>query len=64
VAGIYYDRRAHRLRAVPGAADPEWTFITHNVAAGRHQCRRIMGEWLSPEELASIDWSALERRIA
>jgi hypothetical protein len=57
--GIFYDRQGRALRVVIEASEPEWVLVTHDCTASPHLCRRIMGEWLSPEELASIDWSVL-----
>jgi hypothetical protein len=64
MAGIFYDPRARKLRLVSGAPEPGWHLVTHNRAAGLHQCRRILGEWLPPEEAIAADWGipADERR--
>lgn len=59
MAGIFYDPRAHRIHAVHGTADPCWTLVTHNLNAGPHHCRRIMREWLAPDEIQRVDWSVL-----
>ncbi|GIW18462.1 hypothetical protein [Tepidiforma sp.] len=56
MAGIFYDPRTRRLHAVTGHPDPAWTLVTHNVHASVHHCRRIMSEWLSPDELWKVDW--------
>lgn len=57
--GIYYDRLRHTVHRVFGRAEPGWMLVTHDLGASVHHCRRILGEWLSPEELRAIDWSAL-----
>ncbi len=64
MSGIFYDSRARQLRKVQGCADPAWTLVTHNLEAGEHQCRRILREWVSPEDMRAIDWSVSERRLA
>ena len=64
MSGIFYDSRSRQLRKVQGSPDPAWTLVTHNLEAGEHHCRRILREWVSPEDLRSIDWSAAERRSA
>ncbi len=58
MSGIFYDSRSRRLRKVRGQADPSWTLVTHNLDAGEHQCRRILREWVSPEDLQTVDFSA------
>jgi hypothetical protein len=60
MSGIFYDPAHRSLRRVHGAPDPEWLLVTHNVHAGVHACRRVLREWLGPEELVRLDWSALE----
>lgn len=62
MSGIFYDPSARRLRKVRGSADPSWTLVTHNLDAGIHQCRRILREWVSPEDLRTMDWSVGESR--
>ena len=65
MSGIFYDPRSRRLRKVrQGFADPAWTLVTHNLEAGEHQCRRILREWVSLEEMRAIDWSAAGPRPA
>jgi hypothetical protein len=65
MSGIFYDSATRRLYAVDEAPDPAWTLVTHNVNAGPHQCRRIMREWLSVEEIWNVDWLIQrERRTA
>ncbi|WP_322796842.1 hypothetical protein [Tepidiforma sp.] len=56
MSGIFYDPRTRRLHAVTAHPDPSWTLVTHNLRASVHQCRRIMSEWLSSEELWLVDW--------
>ena len=60
MAGIFYDEHCRRVALVQGAPEPGWTLVTHNLHASVNQCRRIMREWLAPEVLASVDWSALD----
>jgi len=64
MTGIFYDPSARRLHTVRGRPNPNWAFVTHNLNAGQHQCRRILREWLPSEDLLRIDWSALEDRSA
>lgn len=65
VSGIFYDPVARRLHAVYSSPAAGWTLVTHNVNAGSHQCRRIMREWLSADELWQVDWLIeRERRSA
>lgn len=61
MTGVFYDPRSRRLFRVRGAADPAWMLVTHNLEAGLHHCRRIMSEWLSADELVSVDWSTSEQ---
>ncbi len=56
MSGIFYDPGSRRLRRVRGKPDPDWTFVTHNLQAGSHHCRRILRESVPPEELVTIDW--------
>ena len=62
MSGIFYDRKARRLRAVRGRPEADWTLVTHNLEAGPHQCRRIMKEWLAADELSSVDWTGVDGR--
>ncbi|MGE5596270.1 MAG: hypothetical protein ACM3S1_09570 [Hyphomicrobiales bacterium] len=64
MSGIFYDPKARRMRAVNGTPQAEWAFVTHNLNAGVHQCRRIMREWLPSEELSRVDWSDIAERRA
>lgn len=64
MSGIFYDSQSRRLRRVRGQADPSWTLVTHNLDAGAHQCRRILREWVSPEDLRAIDFSTADQRSA
>lgn len=59
MSGIFYDPGARRLHAVQGSPDPCWLLVTHNLNAGPHHCRRIMREWLDPDEILRVDWSAI-----
>jgi len=56
MTGIFYDPACRRLRLVRGKPEPGWAFVTHNVEASSHHCRRILRELVPPEELATIDW--------
>lgn len=61
--GIFYDPGARRLEPVfQGAPRPEWAFVTHNMRASAHQCRRILREWLPQDVLSSVDFGACEIR--
>jgi len=62
MSGIFYDPVAKRLHAVTSSPLANWTLVTHNVNAGSHLCRRIMREWMSPEELGSVDWYITRER--
>lgn len=57
MSGIFYDPARRRLRVVEGAAEPGWLFVTHNLGAGGHQCRRILRECLPAAELHTIDFN-------
>ncbi len=57
MSGIFYDPHRRRLHRVDGTPQPGWRLVTHDVAAGPNQCRRIMREWLPAEELLNLDWS-------
>jgi hypothetical protein len=55
MTGIFYDPAARRLRTVEhGVPDPAWTFVTHDLRAGTHQCRRILREWLPADVVAAV----------
>ena len=41
----------------PGGRRRRLQFVTHNVDAGLHQCRRIMREWVKPEELGPVEFT-------
>lgn len=61
--GIFYDPAARRLHAVcSGAADPGWAFVTHDLEASDHRCRRILRELLPCDELLQIDFSRRAQR--
>lgn len=63
MAGIFYDARFRRVALVEGPPEPGLTLVTHNLHASVNQCRRIMREWLAPDVLASVDWSAIDSRL-
>lgn len=56
MAGIFYDPHARKLHVVAGAPRPGWSLVTHDCAAGLYHCRRILREWLPPEEAIAADW--------
>ena len=60
--GIFYDRAALRLYVVEGAPHPDWTLISHNLEATPNQCRRVLRELLTVEDLARVDWSGVHGR--
>lgn len=60
MSGIFYDPGRRNLRRVNGPADPRWLLVTHDLHAGTHHCRRILREWLAPEDLTLVDWSGVE----
>ena len=60
MSGIFYDPKSRNFRRVVGTPETGWTFVTHNLGASAHHCRRIMREWVSSEELIAIDWSGLD----
>ena len=64
MSGIFYDPRARRLHAVRSSPEPGWTLVTHNLEAGRHQCRRIMCEWLPQDEIFQVDWNINRERLS
>lgn len=55
--GVFYDPGGRRLIRVTGIPDRQWMFVTHDPNPGTNQCRRILRELLSIEELFLIDWS-------
>ena len=57
MSGIFYDPRSRSLHAVQSSPEPGWTLVTHNLEAGLHQCRRIMREWLTQDEVFRVSWS-------
>lgn len=60
MTGIFYDSEHKRLvRADTHVIEPHWTFVTHQDGATTYQCRRMMREWLSDEELFGIDWTCV-----
>ena len=64
MTGIFYDPARRRLHVVAGPPHPDWLFVTHDTGARPHQCRRIMRDWLPPEELCRVDWSGVGRAPA
>lgn len=64
MAGIFYDPVSRRLLAVRATPDAHWTLVTHNVNAGAHLCRRIMSEWLSPEDMVRVEWTVHRERLS
>jgi hypothetical protein len=60
MSGIFYDPHRRRVVRVQGTPEPTWTFVTHSLTASANQCRRIMREWIPPDELFSVDWSSFE----
>jgi len=63
MSGIFYDPRARRLERVSdGSPRPEWSFVTHNLHASAHQCRRILGEFLPAEALTDLEFGGEQRR--
>ena len=62
MTGIFYDPRSRRLCGVHDRAEPGWRLVTHDLAASPHQCRRIMSEWLSPDDLRRVDWTTIPPR--
>ncbi len=64
MSGIFYDPAGRRLHAVTAGPQPGWALVTHNLDATIHQCRRIMREWVSSEELFRVDWSIHRERLS
>jgi hypothetical protein len=64
MSGIFYDPTARRLHAIQGTPEPSWTLVTHNLQAGAHQCRRILREWLSADDIWKIDWEISRERLS
>ncbi len=61
MSGIFYDPNRRRLHVVTGPPEPGWLFVTHDIGARPHQCRRIMRDWLPPDELYRVDWSGVRQ---
>lgn len=62
MSGIFYDPRARRLERVhDGSPLPEWAFVTHNLHASAHQCRRILREFLPADVLTNIHFEGEQR---
>jgi hypothetical protein len=68
MSGIFYDPKSQKLRRVDERPDgrpaADWQFVTHNVDAGLHQCRRIMREWLKPEELGHVEFTCPPEQLS
>jgi hypothetical protein len=62
MTGIFYDPASRRLHAVLSAPESRWTLVTHNINASPHLCRRIMSEWLSPDDICRVDWTIRRER--
>lgn len=62
MSGIFYDPANRSLHHVSDAPQRGWRLITHDMNASTHQCRRIMREWLSTEDLNSIQWATGQSR--
>ncbi|MFN0147538.1 MAG: hypothetical protein ACKVT1_13575 [Dehalococcoidia bacterium] len=62
--GIFYDRTALCLHLVEGVPHPDWTLISHNLDATPNQCRRVLRELLTIEDLARVNWSGVNQRRA
>ena len=62
MSGIFYDPASNRLRVITnGQAPAQWALVTHNTAASDNHCRRILREWLSPQDVRSIDFGTYWR---
>lgn len=64
MTGIFYDPRTRKLHAVITRPEPGWMLVTHNLEAGLHHCRRIMREWLAPDDLFRVDWFIHRERLS
>lgn len=68
MSGIFYDPKSRKLRRVDECPDEQpaadWQLVTHNVDAGLHQCRRIMREWLKPEEVGRLELAFPPERLS
>jgi len=63
MSGIFYNPGARRLVPVfEGTPRPEWAFVTHNLEASAHQCRRILREFLPADVLSNVDFGWCEQR--
>jgi hypothetical protein len=56
MSGIFYDPTNRRLHAINGSPAEGWRLVTHNLEASPHQCRRIMSEWLSRQDLLAVEF--------
>jgi hypothetical protein len=56
MSGIFYDPGRKQLHRVSGAPGAGWLLVTHDLDASANRCRRIMREWVTRDELLSIDW--------
>lgn len=64
MSGIFYDPKARKLRRVEAHPEKDWQLVTHNVDAGVHQCRRIMREWLKPEEVGTLEFTRANEQLS
>ncbi|MBK6320136.1 MAG: hypothetical protein IPI85_08085 [Dehalococcoidia bacterium] len=64
MTGIFYDPKSRRLHAVVTCPESGWLLVTHNLDAGLYHCRRIMREWLSPEDLFLVEWTIDRERLS
>jgi hypothetical protein len=60
MTGVFYDPATRQLIRVTGVPEREWLLVTHDLNPGPNQCRRILREWLSTEDLFCVDWSGIE----
>jgi hypothetical protein len=62
MSGVFYNPATRQLLRVVGMPEREWLLVTHHLNPAANQCRRILREWLSTEELFLVDWSCVDAR--
>lgn len=60
MTGVFYNPATRQLIRVTGKPERDWLLVTHDLNPGANQCRRILREWLSPDDLFRIDWSGID----
>jgi hypothetical protein len=60
MSGVFYNPATRQLVRVVGVPEQDWLLVTHDLNPGANQCRRILREWLSTQDLFRVDWSGIE----